>query len=50
MAKIMIIEDNENIKKELTKLLRRYGYDIYGEFSNWRFFKFKVMEREDFII
>jgi DNA-binding response OmpR family regulator len=30
MAKIMIIEDNENIKKELTEFLRRYGHDVYG--------------------
>lgn len=36
MAKIMIIEDNENIKKELTEFLRRYGYDVYGtsDFEN----------------
>ncbi|OOM74802.1 response regulator transcription factor [Clostridium sp. BL-8] len=36
MAKIMIIEDNENIKKELTEFLRRYGYEVYGtaDFEN----------------
>jgi DNA-binding response OmpR family regulator len=36
MAKIMIIEDNENIKKELTEFLRRYGYDVCGtsDFEN----------------
>lgn len=50
MAKIIMIEDNENIKKELTEFSRRYGYDVYSEFFNWRFFEFKVMEREDFII
>ena len=26
MSKIMIIEDNENIKKELIEFLIRYGY------------------------
>ncbi|EHJ01386.1 two component transcriptional regulator, winged helix family [Clostridium sp. DL-VIII] len=36
MTKIMIIEDNENIKKELTEFLRRYGYEVYGtaDFEN----------------
>lgn len=27
MAKIMIIEDNDNISKELSEILSRYGYD-----------------------
>lgn len=30
MAKIMIIEDNENIKKELIEFLVRYGYEAYA--------------------
>lgn len=28
MSKIMIIEDNENIKKELMEFLMRYGYEV----------------------
>lgn len=36
MAKIMIIEDNENIKKELIEFLMRYGYEAYAptDFEN----------------
>jgi DNA-binding response OmpR family regulator len=36
MAKIMLIEDNENIKNELIEFLRRYGYEAYGpsDFEN----------------
>ena len=30
MPKIMIIEDNENIKKELIEFLMRYGYEAYA--------------------
>ncbi|EMU53810.1 MULTISPECIES: response regulator transcription factor [Clostridium] len=30
MSRIMIIEDNENLKKELIEFLSRYGYDSYG--------------------
>lgn len=30
MSKIMIIEDNENIKNELIDFLKRYGYEAYG--------------------
>lgn len=30
MAKIMIVEDNENIKKELMDFLSRYGYEVCG--------------------
>ncbi|APF23506.1 response regulator transcription factor [Clostridium butyricum] len=30
MSRIMIIEDNENLKKELIEFLSRYGYDAYG--------------------
>jgi len=30
MSKIMIVEDNENIKKELIEFLTRYGYDAYA--------------------
>lgn len=30
MAKIMLIEDNENIKKELIEFLMRYGYEAYA--------------------
>lgn len=30
MSRIMIIEDNENLKKELIEFLPRYGYDSYG--------------------
>lgn len=36
MSKILIIEDNENIKKELIDFLSRYGYETYGidDFKN----------------
>lgn len=36
MAKILIIEDNENIKKELIEFLSKYGYEAYGidDFKN----------------
>ncbi|MBE6070520.1 MAG: response regulator transcription factor [Clostridium butyricum] len=36
MAKILIIEDNDNIKKELIDFLSRYGYEAYGidDFKN----------------
>ena len=36
MPKIMIIEDNENIKNELIDFLKRYGYEAYGsnDFEN----------------
>ncbi|SFD14442.1 response regulator transcription factor [Clostridium uliginosum] len=36
MPKIMIIEDNENIKKELIEFLSRYGYEAYApsDFEN----------------
>lgn len=30
MSKIMIVEDNENMKKELIEFLTRYGYDAYA--------------------
>ncbi len=30
MSRIMIIEDNENLKKELIEFLVRYGYEAYG--------------------
>lgn len=30
MSRIMIIEDNENLKKELIEFLSRYGYYSYG--------------------
>ncbi|MGG7201431.1 response regulator transcription factor [Clostridium butyricum] len=30
MSRIMIIEDNENLKRELIEFLSRYGYDSYG--------------------
>lgn len=30
MSRIMIIEDNENLKKELIEFLSRYGHDSYG--------------------
>lgn len=29
MYKIMIVEDNENMRERLGKLLRSYGYDVY---------------------
>ncbi|MGN0144104.1 MAG: response regulator transcription factor [Clostridium sp.] len=36
MSRIMIIEDNENIKNELIEFLSRYGYEAYGvtDFKN----------------
>lgn len=30
MSRIMIVEDNENIKNELKEFLSRYGYEVYG--------------------
>lgn len=30
MAKIMIVEDNKNIREELIDFLNRYGYEAYG--------------------
>ena len=36
MLKMLIIEDNENIKKELIDFLSKYGYEAYGidDFKN----------------
>ncbi len=36
MSRILIIEDNENIKKELIDFLSKYGYEAYGidDFKN----------------
>ena len=30
MSRILIIEDNENLKKELIEFLSRYGYEVYS--------------------
>jgi len=36
MPEIMVIEDNESIKKEIIEILVRYGYEAYSstDFQN----------------
>ncbi|OOM16195.1 response regulator transcription factor [Clostridium saccharobutylicum] len=50
MAKIMIIEDNENIKKELIEFLVRYGYEAYAPTNFENIVEIAVMDEPDLIL
>lgn len=50
MSKIMLIEDNENIKKELTEFLIRYGYEVYSSHDYENIIKIALSEEPDLIL
>lgn len=50
MAKIMIIEDNENIKKELIEFLVRYGYEAYAPTNFENIVEIAVKDEPDLIL
>ena len=49
MSRIMIIEDNENLKKELIEFLSRYGYEAYGT-DDYKNVVEKILEDEPHLI
>lgn len=50
MAKIMIIEDNENIKKELIEFLVRYGYEAYAPTNFENIVEIAIKDEPDLIL
>ena len=50
MSKIMIIEDNENIKKELIEFLMRYGYEAYAPTDYENIVKIALNDSPDLIL
>ena len=50
MAKIMIVEDNENIKKELMEFLMRYGYEVYAPNDFENIVKLALKDEPDLIL
>ncbi len=50
MSKIMIIEDNENIKNELIDFLNRYGYEAYGPNDFEHIVKMSLKDDPDLIL
>jgi DNA-binding response OmpR family regulator len=50
MSKIMLIEDNENIKKELTEFLLRYGYEAYSPTNFENIVKIALQDEPDLIL
>lgn len=50
MSKIMIIEDNENIKNELIDFLKRYGYEAYGSNNFENIVKIALKDEPDLIL
>lgn len=50
MSKIMIIEDNENIKNELVDFLKRYGYEAYGPNDFEHIVKMALKDDPDLIL
>lgn len=50
MNKIMIIEDNENIKKELIEFLMRYGYEAYAPTDFENIVKIALNDSPDLIL
>ncbi len=50
MPKIMIIEDNENIKKELVEFLKRYGYEAYAPANFENIVKVALKDEPDLIL
>ena len=50
MSKIMIIEDNQNIKKELIDFLMRYGYEAYAPTDFENIVKVALKDQPDLIL
>ena len=50
MSKIMIIEDNQNIKKELIDFLMRYGYEAYAPTDFENIVKIALKDQPDLIL
>lgn len=50
MSKIMIIEDNETIKKELIEFLTRYGYEAYAPSDFENIVKIALKNEPDLIL
>lgn len=50
MSKIMIIEDNQNIKKELIEFLIRYGYEAYAPTDFENIVKIALKDQPDLIL
>ena len=50
MSKIMLIEDNENIKKELIEFLMRYGYEAYASNDFENIVKIALNDKPDLIL
>ncbi|WP_160686383.1 response regulator transcription factor [Clostridium sp. C2-6-12] len=50
MSKIMIIEDNQNIKKELIEFLMRYGYEAYAPTDFENIVKIALRDQPDLIL
>ncbi|OOM80602.1 response regulator protein GraR [Clostridium puniceum] len=50
MSKIMIIEDSENIKKELIEILMRYGYEAYAPTDFENIVRIALRDQPDLIL
>jgi len=50
MPKIMLIEDNENIKKELSEFLMRYGYEVNAPIDFENIVKIALKDEPDLIL
>ena len=50
MNKIMLIEDNENIKKELSEFLTRYGYEVHAPIDFENIVKVALKDEPDLIL
>ena len=50
MGKIMIVEDNENIKKELMEFLMRYGYEVHAPNDFENIVKLALKDEPDLIL
>ena len=50
MTKIMLIEDNENIKKELSEFLMRYGYEVNAPIDFENIVKIALKDKPDLIL
>jgi len=50
MTKIMLIEDNENIKKELREFFMRYGYEVNAPIDFENIVKIALKDKPDLIL